>query len=61
MYAFPQIMLSPKAVAAAKAAGKAPDVFYCLELLQATGTCISLPSVSLSVSLSLSLPHIIMP
>jgi alanine transaminase len=57
MYAFPQIMLSPKAVAAAKAAGKAPDVFYCLELLQATGTRIALPSVSLSLSVCLSRCH----
>lgn len=37
MYAFPQIRLPPKAMAAAKAAGKAPDVFYCLRLLEATG------------------------
>ncbi|KIY93453.1 alanine transaminase [Monoraphidium neglectum] len=37
MYSFPQILLPPKAIAAAKAAGKAPDVFYCLELLEATG------------------------
>jgi len=40
LYAFPQITLSPKAVAAAKAAGKAPDVFYCLALLDATGICV---------------------
>ncbi|KIY92376.1 hypothetical protein MNEG_15586 [Monoraphidium neglectum] len=37
MYAFPRLHLPPKAVAAAKAAGKAPDVFYCLRLLEATG------------------------
>lgn len=37
MYSFPQIRLSPKALAAAKALGKAPDVFYCLRLLEATG------------------------
>lgn len=37
MYAFPKIMLPEKAVAAAKAAGKEPDVFYCLKLLEATG------------------------
>jgi alanine transaminase len=37
LYAFPQITLSRKAVAAAKAAGKAPDTFYCLALLDATG------------------------
>lgn len=29
--------LPAKAIAAAKAAGKAPDVFYCLRLLEATG------------------------
>jgi glutamate--glyoxylate aminotransferase len=37
MYSFPQLKLPPKAMAAAKAAGKAPDVFYCLKLLEATG------------------------
>lgn len=37
MYSFPRISLPPKAVAAAKAAGKKPDVFYCLKLLEATG------------------------
>lgn len=37
MYAFPNLVLPPKAVEAAKAAGKSPDVFYCLELLNATG------------------------
>ena len=37
MYAFPQLRLPPKAVEAAKAAGKAPDVFYCLRLLEETG------------------------
>ncbi len=37
MYSFPRIMLPPGAMAAAKAAGKAPDVFYCLKLLEATG------------------------
>ncbi len=31
MYSFPQIRLPAKAIAAAKAAGKAPDVFYCLQ------------------------------
>mmetsp|Transcript_27798 Transcript_27798/g.60801 ORF Transcript_27798/g.60801 Transcript_27798/m.60801 type:complete len:515 (-) Transcript_27798:349-1893(-) len=39
MYAFPQIMLPPKAIAAAEAAGKAPDLFYCLALLEETGIC----------------------
>lgn len=33
----PQLKLPAKAVAAAKAAGKAPDVFYCLRLLEETG------------------------
>ncbi len=37
MYSFPKITLPPAAMAAAKAAGKAPDVFYCLALLEATG------------------------
>ncbi|KAL8106350.1 hypothetical protein AgCh_029941 [Apium graveolens] len=37
MYSFPQIRLPPKAVEAAKSAGKVPDVFYCLKLLEATG------------------------
>lgn len=37
MYSFPQIRLPPKAMAAAKAAGKAPDVFYCLKLVEQTG------------------------
>lgn len=37
LYVFPQIRLPPAAVAAAKAAGKAPDTFYCLQLLDATG------------------------
>lgn len=32
-----QIKLPAKAIEAAKAAGKAPDVFYCLKLLEATG------------------------
>lgn len=34
---FPQIKLPAKALEAAKAAGKAGDVFYCLKLLEATG------------------------
>nr|KAJ0188777.1 hypothetical protein LSAT_V11C900476920 [Lactuca sativa] len=37
MYSFPQIKLPPKAIEAAKSAGKVPDVFYCLKLLEATG------------------------
>jgi len=37
MYAFPSITLPPKAVAAAEAAGKVPDTFYALALLEDTG------------------------
>ncbi|TVU13173.1 hypothetical protein EJB05_40705 [Eragrostis curvula] len=37
MYSFPQIRLPPRAIEAAKRAGKEPDVFYCLKLLEATG------------------------
>eukprot|EP00002_Diphylleia_rotans_P004205 TRINITY_DN1302_c0_g1_i1.p1 TRINITY_DN1302_c0_g1~~TRINITY_DN1302_c0_g1_i1.p1 ORF type:complete len:504 (-),score=99.84 TRINITY_DN1302_c0_g1_i1:219-1730(-) len=40
MYAFPQITLPAKAVAAAKAAGKQPDTFYVLNLLENTGVCV---------------------
>eukprot|EP01108_Squamamoeba_japonica_P009381 TRINITY_DN872_c0_g1_i4.p2 TRINITY_DN872_c0_g1~~TRINITY_DN872_c0_g1_i4.p2 ORF type:complete len:134 (+),score=23.82 TRINITY_DN872_c0_g1_i4:223-624(+) len=40
MYAFPQITLSAKVVAAAEAAGMAPDAFYATELLEATGICV---------------------
>jgi len=32
-----QIRLPPKALEAAKAQGKAGDVYYCLKLLEATG------------------------
>lgn len=37
MYSFPQIRLPARAIETAKNAGKAPDVFYCLKLLEATG------------------------
>lgn len=37
MYAFPTVTLPPRAVEAAAAAGKAPDLHYCLELLARTG------------------------
>lgn len=37
MYSFPKVRLPPAAIAEAKNAGKAPDVFYCLKLLEATG------------------------
>jgi len=40
MYAFPQITLPPKAVEEAKKLGKAPDMFYCAELLNQTGICV---------------------
>ena len=40
LYAFPQITLPPKAVAAAADAGKAADAFYCLHLLDATGVVV---------------------
>ncbi|XP_004345426.2 alanine aminotransferase [Capsaspora owczarzaki ATCC 30864] len=40
MYTFPQIRLPKKAVEAAKAAGKAPDSFYCMALLEATGVSV---------------------
>merc|ERR1712156_132044 len=35
MYLFPQLHLPRNAVQAAKKAGKAPDAFYCLQLLEA--------------------------
>ena len=37
MYAFPSITLPAKAQAAAREAGKTPDTFYALALLEATG------------------------
>ena len=37
MYSFPRIRLPAKAIERAKLMGKAPDVFYCLRLLEATG------------------------
>jgi alanine transaminase len=39
MYAFPQVHLSAKAIAAAKARGVEPDFLYCEELLDETGIC----------------------
>lgn len=39
MYAFPKIGLGPGAIKAAEAAGQAPDLFYCLALLEETGIC----------------------
>ncbi|KAF2075223.1 hypothetical protein CYY_003484 [Polysphondylium violaceum] len=40
MYAFPQIRLPQKAVDEAKKNGKAPDAYYCIQLLEATGICV---------------------
>ena len=40
MYLFPTINLPQKAIDAAKDADKAPDDFYCLRLLDATGICV---------------------
>jgi len=40
MYAFPKISLPPRAVEAALKSDKAPDAFYCLELLDKTGVCV---------------------
>jgi glutamate--glyoxylate aminotransferase len=37
MYSFPRIRLPPNFLEAARAKGKAPDVLYCLELLDETG------------------------
>jgi alanine transaminase len=40
MYLFPTISLPEGAVKAAEEAGKKPDEYYCLELLDATGICV---------------------
>ena len=40
MYLFPTIELPKGAIEAAQQAGKAPDAFYCLQLLDATGICV---------------------
>ncbi|KAH7929244.1 PLP-dependent transferase [Leucogyrophana mollusca] len=40
LYLYPKIELSDKAIAAAKEAGKEPDAFYALALLDATGICV---------------------
>ncbi|ODQ56014.1 PLP-dependent transferase [Saitoella complicata NRRL Y-17804] len=39
MYLFPRLTLPQKALDAAAEAGKTPDAFYCLQLLDATGVC----------------------
>lgn len=40
MYVFPQVRLPSAAIAAAKAIGKAPDMFYSLALLDEVGICV---------------------
>ncbi|XP_053914921.1 alanine aminotransferase 1 isoform X2 [Cuculus canorus] len=40
MYSFPRIELPPRAVAAAEAQGQAPDMFFCIKLLEETGICV---------------------
>lgn len=40
MYVFPQLTLPEKAIKAAQAEGKEPDVFYAFKLLEATGICV---------------------
>ncbi|KIW73489.1 hypothetical protein PV04_01603 [Phialophora macrospora] len=40
MYLFPTLTVPPKAVEAAEEAGRAPDEFYCLRLLDETGICV---------------------
>jgi len=40
MYAFPSIKLPPKAIEAAKKAGRPADTFYCIDLLEKTGLCV---------------------
>lgn len=60
MYAFPRIHLPPKAIAAAKAAGKQPDVFYCLKLVEATGAWPLLAHVARFVYTLLALSHMVL-
>ncbi|EMP35918.1 Alanine aminotransferase 2 [Chelonia mydas] len=40
MYAFPRIFIPFKAIEAAKAHKMAPDLFYCMKLLEETGICV---------------------
>lgn len=40
LYLYPRIWLSDAAIAAARAAGKEPDAFYALALLDETGICV---------------------
>ncbi|XP_023679571.2 alanine aminotransferase 2-like [Paramormyrops kingsleyae] len=40
MYCFPRISLPERAVAEAREMGQAPDMFYCMKLLEDTGICL---------------------
>ncbi|XP_078066961.1 alanine aminotransferase 2 [Mustelus asterias] len=40
MYAFPRIFIPSKAIKEAEARGMAPDMFYCMRLLEETGICV---------------------
>ncbi|XP_051024657.1 alanine aminotransferase 2 isoform X1 [Acomys russatus] len=40
MYAFPRILIPAKAVEAAQSHKMAPDMFYCMKLLEETGICV---------------------
>lgn len=40
MYAFPKIVLPPKAIKAAEDRGQKPDFFYAMSLLENTGICV---------------------
>ncbi|KAM4722212.1 alanine aminotransferase 2 [Rhinophrynus dorsalis] len=40
LYAFPRIFIPPKAVEKAKELQMAPDMFYCIRLLEETGICV---------------------
>ncbi|CAB1317279.1 unnamed protein product [Coregonus sp. 'balchen'] len=40
MYSFPNISLPKKAIKEAKALGQAPDMFYCMKMLEETGICL---------------------
>jgi len=40
IYHFPRVELSPMALRAAREEGEAPDVWYCRQLLEATGVCV---------------------
>ena len=40
MYAFPKILIPPKAIKAAEAIGQKPDFLYAMSLLESTGICV---------------------